>query len=387
VPELQLADPRAPGAWDGALPASGARFFHSEAWARHRAAEPRRRALHATCGGVTRAVVVETTLLRLPGRPIRRLEVDSPALAGPLGGGGAGAWEPLLALAERRHEGHGGRGVVELSCGSLDARAAAGPPDGVAGPDPLGGAGGARAVPRWEFVAGPIDPERPVRRLNRGTRSALNRARREGVVAREDGSRRGLEIFAGLYAETLDGLRRRKGVAIAHPGVAAFADRLEVLVAAGRGRLFLAADPRGAAGGEAPLGGCFFGTFGDEAYYLYGVAARIAGRRGATALAVQHGMATLSAEGCTRFNLGGAGGDADRESSPDHGLWQFKRGFGAEPVRQTSWVVTLAPVSARLVRGAAQARHRAGRYGASTRMWASSRLGIAPHTTGVPTQG
>jgi hypothetical protein len=341
---------------------AGARFFHSEAWARHRAAEPRRRALQATWGGVARAVVVETTLLRLPGRRIRRLEVDSPLLADPLVGAGGG-WEPLLALAERA------RGVVELSCGSLDARAP------VAGPD------GARPVPRWEFVAGPVDAERPVRRLNRGTRSALNRARREGVVAREDGSRHGLETFADLYAETLDGLRRRKGVAIAHPGVAAFADRLEVLVAAGRGRLFLAADA------EAPLGGCFFGTFGDEAYYLYGVAARIAGRRGATALAVQHGMTTLSAEGCTRFNLGGAGGDADRESSPDHGLWQFKRGFGAEPVRQTSWVATLAPASARLVRGAAHARRRAVGYGASTRMWASSRLGIAPHTTGVPTQG
>jgi hypothetical protein len=371
VPELQLADAGAPGAWDGALPASGARFFHSAAWARHRAAEPRRRALQATWPGVSRAVVVETTLLPLPGRPVCRLEVDSPPPADPLAsaGGGAGVWEPLLALAERR------RGVVELACGSLDARSA------VAGPD------GARPIPRWEFVAGQIDAERPVRRLNRGTRSALNRARREGVVAREDGSRRGLETFAGLYAETLDGLRRRKGVAIAHPGIVAFADRLEVLVAAGRGRLFLAVDPRGGAGGETPLGGCFFGTFGDEAYYLYGVAARIAGRRGATALAVQHGMAALSAEGCTRFNLGGAGGDADRDSSPDHGLWQFKRGFGAEPVRQTSWVVTLAPASARLVRAAAGARHRVVRYGASTRMWASSRLGIAPQTTGVPTQG
>lgn len=374
VPELQPADTGVPGAWDGALPAAGARFFHSEAWARHRAAEPRRRALQATWGGGARAVVVETTLLRLPGRRIRRLEVDSPALADPLEGAGGG-WEPLLALAQRA------RGVVELSWGSLDARGGLGPPEGVAGPD------GARPVARWEFVAGPVDAERPVRRLNRGTRSALNRARREGVVAREDGSRHGLETFADLYAETLDGLRRRKGVAIAHPGVAAFADRLEVLVAAGRGRLFLAADPRGGAGAEAPLGGCFFGTFGDEAYYLYGVAARIAGRRGATALAVQHGMTTLSAEGCTRFNLGGAGGDADRESSPDHGLWQFKRGFGAEPVRQMSWVATLAPASARLVRGAAHARHRAVRYGASTRMWASSRLGIAPHTTGVPTQG
>jgi hypothetical protein len=348
VPELHVADGGAPGAWDHALPVSGARFFHSEAWARHRGAEPRRRALQAAwhdAGGVARAVVVETTLLRVPGRPVRRLEVDSPVLhdggAGVAAGllGAAGGWESLVALAA------GAGGVVELGCGSYDARGVTQGPEG------------ARAVPRWEFVTGPVDAERPARRLNRGTRSALNRARREGVAAREDGSRRGLETFAGLYADTLAGLRRRKGVAIAHPGVAVFADRLELLVAAGRGRLFLAAD------GATPLGGCFFGTFGGEAYYLYGVAARIAGRRGATALAVQHGMAALSAEGFERFNLGGAGGDADRESSPDHGLWQFKRGFGAEPVRQSSWVATLAPASARLVRAAAAVRRRAGARG------------------------
>ena len=56
-------------------------------------------------------------------------------------------------------------------------------------------------------------------------------------------------------------------------------------------------------------------------------------------------VATLLAEsGFRTYNLGGAAASAAAPGDPGHGLYRFKRGFGARitPCRSIAWILSLA---------------------------------------------
>jgi lipid II:glycine glycyltransferase (peptidoglycan interpeptide bridge formation enzyme) len=121
-------------------------------------------------------------------------------------------------------------------------------------------------------------------------------------------------------------LRNTKGVALGDVSTGRFAAALEVLIAAQRGRLYLAS-----LDGEF-IAGCFFGSVGDSAYYLFNGSTETALRTGATPSVLFHAVTDLSSEGFARINLGGVPASARERTSPDHGLYVFKRGLGAEPM-------------------------------------------------------
>jgi hypothetical protein len=69
-------------------------------------------------------------------------------------------------------------------------------------------------------------------------------------------------------------------------------------------------------------------SFGRTSYYLVGGTTREGYERDAAYAMFAHTFQRLITEGITEFNLGGTGFDAREESSPDHGLYRFKVGYG-----------------------------------------------------------
>ena len=214
--------------------------------------------------------------------------------------------EPLAAWARRE-------GVIALHLGSFDC-----------GGRPW--CGNLRDYEeRIEFVATPGDEHELWRRMRKGTRSAIRRAERLGVDVEAVGNDH-VAQFVLLFASTLERLRRDKGVAIGEVDAKTFGAGLEGLLAARRGRLYLARL------GDEDVGGCFFGVEGRSAYYLFNGSNATAREVGAMPLMLLRAMSDFSEEGIDRINLGGVPASASDPSSPDHGLYAFKLGLGAEPV-------------------------------------------------------
>jgi lipid II:glycine glycyltransferase (peptidoglycan interpeptide bridge formation enzyme) len=61
-------------------------------------------------------------------------------------------------------------------------------------------------------------------------------------------------------------------------------------------------------------------------------------------------MRDLLATGTPRINLGGTPAEASDPESPDHGLYSFKRRFGAHVVERTSLSLAMRPGRAAAVR-------------------------------------
>jgi lipid II:glycine glycyltransferase (peptidoglycan interpeptide bridge formation enzyme) len=72
--------------------------------------------------------------------------------------------------------------------------------------------------------------------------------------------------------------------------------------------------------------------FGARAYYLVGGTSAEGYRSRAAFAAFGHVIEQLCRAGITELHLGGVPPEAEREDHADHGLYRFKRGFGAEPL-------------------------------------------------------
>ena len=189
---------------------------------------------------------------------------------------------------------------------------------------------------RIEFLAPPGD-ERELRRRMRRQGAALNRAGRLGVeIARGDEAQ--ASRFAQLYASTVARLKENKGVALGSINTHRFAGGLSALLSSRRARLYLAR-----LDGEY-IAGCVFGVAGENAYYLYNGSTETALRVGATPMTLLMAMTELSEDGFKRINLGGVPSSARHPDSPDHGLYSFKLGLGAEPVVCRGGRVRLRPI-------------------------------------------
>ncbi len=80
-----------------------------------------------------------------------------------------------------------------------------------------------------------------------------------------------------------------------------------------------------------PLSALGILVYGRRAYYLVGGTAADGYTLRAPFGAFGHVMRELCAAGVTELHLGGVPSGAEDEQHPDHGLFRFKRGFGAEP--------------------------------------------------------
>ena len=158
-----------------------------------------------------------------------------------------------------------------------------------------------------------------------------------------------IEVFVELHAWMLRRLRDRKGSAIDSKGASPrLTQWIRHLVENGRARLYLALED------DRPISGCLFGVFGSNAYWcLTGTSERALDVR-ATPLILLRALDELTEAGYTAVNLGGVPVSAQEPASPDHGLYSFKLGLGADPVSCTGGIWTSKPLRMRAVRAARQ---------------------------------
>jgi hypothetical protein len=316
--------------WDERMLELGAPVFHSFAWSRFQ---------HESTGGQplfvswVDAAEADTPLalavaVRTPhpatrvGRLASRLLLESPpaAVEGPLN-----FVTPLQRWARDETS-----SVVEIHLGSFDARR-----QWLEGTPP-------RASHRFEFLLEPGDQDAVFRRMRKGTRYSIRRAERLGVTVARAEDAAGLRDFAELYRETRNRLTRAKGVNPSTRTAARHVATLEQLTQRDAARLFLAYHE------DQPAAGCLFGVFGERAYYLQGGSNEQSRASGAVHLALFRAFEALAAEGVTTVNLGGVSAEAQQPGSLDHGLYEFKRGMGAEPVPCTGGTAAVRPVRGRL---------------------------------------
>jgi hypothetical protein len=319
----------APPGWGDAVATAPGGLFHDQAWARYQCHAGRADPLWCTWS--ERGEIVGRALaLRRPsggslaGRVVGYLFFDSAPVTTRTG---LDLVTPLRRWAQRQ------RWLLNASLGSFDAV------------HPWAPADGHEQTRRLEFLVEAKDGDALWEGMKRWPRQTVRRAREGGVeVVLADGAEEA-EVFADLYAQTLEQLRERKGVESAQVVREEFAASLEHLLSAGRGRLYIALGP-----GEEPEGGAFFGVWGGGAFYLYGGTAPQARKSGAAVLVLFEAMRDLLATGTPRINLGGTPAEASDPESPDHGLYSFKRRFGAQVVERTSLSLEVRPGRAAAVR-------------------------------------
>jgi hypothetical protein len=264
----------------------------------------------------------------LRGRLARRLEFDSPPASLI---GGADLLSPLTNWARRS------RALVELRCGSFDARSAWTP-------------GALRDLTwRYEFLVQRREGVALLAGMRKGARSSIRKAQRIGVEVTACDEPNGLQRFSALHAQTIQRLRQVKGLNDPVPDQERACEQLAVLLTHNAGRMYFAHHE-----GET-VAGCFFGLFSRSAYYLLSGAVSHAATLGATGLALFIAMDDFVSQGYTRINLGGTAGDAAEHGSADHGLYSFKKGLGGQPVQVAGGRRTLRPLRSHLANGVMRA--------------------------------
>ena len=234
------------------------------------------------------------------------------------------------------------QGAAELDLGPLDAAGRS-----------WGDATVSRPTEWVEFLIDPGDEREIWRRIHKRPRRAIRRAERVGVSVECAGAE-GAETFARLYLNTVTRLRQRKGVTIEDLGGRACVALAELL-ASGAAKIYLAVLK------GRPIAGCIFGVAGDRAYYMLNGSTTEGLDAGATPLIFLEALADMTHSDCSVVSLGGVPAGAADHRSIDHGLYEFKMGFGAEPVPCSAGSVRISPWRLGLIRAARMVQEAAGR--------------------------
>lgn len=318
-----------PPGWDQWVRSLGGGPFHCAAWARYRASTRHKQPLFFMWrhdGAAKPAAVALGIDTTLPGPVrVRSIEFDAPP-ATPVP---AHRVMPTLEGWMRSEP-----GVADAWLGSFDAEQdwseVVEPPT------------------RIEFRVVPAPDDQLLARMRTLARRSLRRAQRSGIEV--DSNSADLRAFVELYAGTLERLHRAKRVSTMIADAEELATRLAVLRGTGAARLFL-----GCSDG-IPAAGALFTVFGSRVFYLSGGTSALGRQTGAMTAVLFRAMCEFSAAGVACINLGGASADSHLEASPDHGLYQFKCGMGAEPHPCHDARIVVRPVRRRLVHAARAAR-------------------------------
>lgn len=230
-------------------------------------------------------------------------------------------------------------GDVSLRVGSF------GSPNGEAITKPLGFSIGRR----YEFE---LDLTKDENTLWEGIdirrRQPIRRAVKNGVEVREFPAGEGVSHLRRLRAESWARIVARGGPAL-EERESAEEDPIGILTNTGLGRI---------AGGfvdGACVSASFFTTFNGVAYYtLAGHHARALETQ-APSLVLWEMALRFKGEGIQRLNFGGCGIEALEESSPEHGVYVFKKSFGGAIIECASGEKVLRPIvrrAANLLRAA-----------------------------------
>ena len=275
-------------------------------------------AVHAPVGA---ALAFEVPLLGSRLRPVAwRLAFDSspiPAHAG------AAFTEALVAWGRSR------RGLVSMELGSLD-----------------GDWKTARLKTpqrRLEFVVDVSGGDDLQGRMRKSTRYEIRRATRHGVAVSLARDAADVEAFVKLHAATLEDLALRKNVASPRVPGNAMTAAVQGLISADSADIFIARLD------GAPISACLFGYAGRTAYYLLNGSSPAAREHAGTHVTIATALEAFRDRRFEAVNLGGVPAESTAPHHPDHGLYAFKRGFGAEVVARTGGMLVLQPRRARAV--------------------------------------
>jgi hypothetical protein len=348
------------GEWDSSIAALDGCLFHASGWSDYRAVDRGAKPLFVRwrdteTGSLVAAAVatLQTSGPRAAAHFTSSLLIDSPpATRHP----GLDFVRPLLTWAQ-----HSSAAPVKVHLGSFDATCPWRP----------------EALPhanhRYEFLVADESRDDLLRAMRKGTRSAIKRGARLGVQVRTASTPSDLWAFLSLYEETAERLARTKGI---RPNISSRRRRfagLNSLVEANLARLYLALR------GDEPIAGCLFGTWNGTAYYLQNGAADVARTTSAVHVTLHRALSDFVAADFRRINLGGVAAAALSDDSPDHGLYQFKRGFGAIPEAREGASVVLRPRTAQVLSSAHDAANSllnaSRRVRSSGRRLASYRVG------------
>jgi lipid II:glycine glycyltransferase (peptidoglycan interpeptide bridge formation enzyme) len=100
----------------------------------------------------------------------------------------------------------------------------------------------------------------------------------------------------------------------------------------------------------SPIGACLFGYAGSTAYYLLSGSSALGREHAATHLIISTALDEFGRRQFDHVNLGGVPLDSTVDDHPDHGLYQFKRGFGGDVVSRVGGTVVLRPRRLRVIR-------------------------------------
>ena len=312
-----------PDEWDRLAVGLGGGCFHSDAGAKVEAAlggEPLRiRFVHggATVGAVTGAVT--RTRSRLLGRWRDRISLGTapllaagtdPSLLGPA----------LLELGRRLR-------VKTIAVETYDA-----PGYLLDGRTIIGGP---RQDSRVEFrLALSPDWESVLAAMSPGHRRNLRKAQKMGLDVRRLTGFASAQIIRDLQEGTFD-RRKALGHHHAHQMDAATYERVLRIWMSRGGESWVAYRQ------DEPVSGIVITRLGDRSYYLVGGTSRAGFACHAPFAVFGEVLATLGKDGCRELNLGGVPKAAEESAHPDHGLFRFKRDFGAKTLALHSETVRL----------------------------------------------
>jgi hypothetical protein len=326
--ELRVEAEVDPESWDASLRACHGTIFHTAEWGRYvQAEEPGAHPEFLTLLDVDGSIAGQALVFH--SRSSRNLAASftgrrwlsaTPAVRDNTPASSA----RLIRLIETRAR---QSGDVSFQVGSFAS------PDSEAVIKPLGFA----VSRRYEFEFDLTSDEKSLwERIDIRRRQPIRKAMKNGVVVKELPADEGVSHLRRLQAESWARIVARGGPALELPE-SPRDDPTAILIARGFGRII------GGIVDGVCVSASFFTCFNGVAYYTLAGHDAKALETQAPSLVLWEMALRFKAEGIQRFNFGGCGINAVEESSPEHGVYVFKKSFGGAIIECASGEKVLRP--------------------------------------------
>jgi hypothetical protein len=177
--------------------------------------------------------------------------------------------------------------------------------------------------------------------LNHGRQQAVKKAMKKGVEVREIPGEEGASHLRRLQRESIVRIAARGGPAAVKREFGS-GDPIMILTRAGVGRVV------GGFVNGVCVSAALFTVFNGVAYYTIAGHDSTGLESCAPSLVVWDEIRRLRAEGIRRLNLGGCGIEALKESSPEHGVYTYKKAFGGAVLECANGEKVLRPLVRRV---------------------------------------
>lgn len=185
-------------------------------------------------------------------------------------------------------------------------------------------------IKRFEFILDlDVSEDDLWRELAHKRRKNIRKARRLGIVLRDMSNDKGLTELRRLQGESIYRIREREGTIVGQH-IHTQDDPLKVLIESGHGRIMVAESD-----GEY-VSASLFTCFNGIVYHTISGHDAKALETQAPTLLLWEMILKYRSEGVRKFNLSGCKADAADEDSSEHGIYTYKKAFGADPLKCAS---------------------------------------------------